>query len=389
MIALALVMVVAADPQPNSLQARVDELRALKNKGQSKEAETAGAKLLQDLAVAVKGNPRNAETLVLLGRTQLYLDQNEAAALTFDEAIKLNPRDANAQYYRGFVARELDAHDAAVGFFRKATELDPKSSRNWADLGAMLAGVDKLDEAIDALKKAMALDPKDEFAVSLAGRLLMETGKGAEGIVLLEKALALEPRDALAAYNAGLYYQLNGKPKRALELFETVVKADPSDWHALTKLVQLHQALGDLSARDRRRAEVFALYKAGKTDAKRPDFCREQFELGGQRVLVFESFELKGERAVRYSFRIAEVPSQKFLWVISLGSYDFTTSYMRSAGELKPDERAWHLDGYTPDNSHKTYGIFTREPTYEETRAMVVDVLEGRLKPVSGTSMKK
>jgi tetratricopeptide (TPR) repeat protein len=224
--------------------------------------------------------------------------------------------------------------------------------------------------------------------MSLAGRLLMEQKKEKEGVALLEKALALEPRDLQAAYNAGLHYQLTGNPKRALEFFEKVAQADPSDWHTLSKLVQLHQALGDLPARDRRRAEVLKLFREGKTDPKRAEFCREQFELKGQRVMVFESFELEGERAVRYSFRVVTLPAEKVSRVISLGSYDVTTQYMRGAGDLKPNERAWHLDGYFPDNSHDTYGIFTREPTYEETRAMVVDVLAGKLKAQSGTRAK-
>ncbi len=388
MIVFALVMVLATAPKENPFKARVESLRTLKRE-KSKDFEATSQKLLKELTAAAKSKDKDVETLVLVGRTQYYLEDDAAAALTLDEAIKLNPSDADAQFYRGIVARQMNALEPAIGFFKKSVELAPDNARSWSELGATLAAVDKYDEAIAALNKAMTLDPKDAWSFSLAGRLMMEQGKEKEGVVLLEKAIELEPRDTQAAYNAGLHYQLTGNPKRALELFEKVAKADPNDWHTLTKLVQLHQALGNVAERDRRRAEVMKLFREGKTDPKRPEFCREQFELKGQRVMVFESFELKGERAVRYSFRVVTLPGEKVARVISLGSYDFTTNYMREKGDLKPDERAWHLDGYFPDNTHETYGIFTKEPTYEQTREMVLEVLSGKLKAASSTTMKK
>ncbi|MDP1825621.1 MAG: tetratricopeptide repeat protein [Archangium sp.] len=389
MLSLLVVVMVAAAPEENPFRARVEALRALKNTGQAAEVKASGEKLLQDLTTAARAKNHTGETLLLLGRTQLYLEDDAAAALSLDEAITLSPLDADAHFYRGVAAQHLDALEAAVRHFRKATELAPKQVRGWAELGGSLADLGQKDRALDALKKAIALDPKDAYSKSIAGRLLIDTGKGAEGIALLEESLKLEPRDMLAAYNAGLYYQLAGQPKRALGHFEAVALADADDWHARAKLVQLHQALGELPARDRRRAEVLALFKAKKVEAEHRDFCREQFALGGKNVLVFESFELTGERAVRYSFRVAAPPGNKLQRVISLGSYEFTTDYMRGSGELKADERAWHLDGYFPDNSHQTYGIFTAEPTYEQTRAMVVDVLEGRLKASSSMTPRK
>lgn len=388
MIVLVLALALTAAPKENPFRARVEALRTMKRE-KAKDLSPTAQKLLKELSAAAQAKDRDAETLVLLGRTQFYLEDDAAAALSLDEAIKLNPADADAQFYRGIVARQLNELDPAIRFFKKSVELEPGTARVWSELGATLAAVEKFDEAIAALQKAIALDPKDAWSLSLAGRLMLEQGKGKEGVVLLEKSLELDPSDTQNTYNVALHYQLNGNPKRALELFERVAKTDPNDWHTLSKLVQLHQALGDLPARDRRRAEVFKLYKAGKTDAKRPEFCREQFELEGQRVMVFESFELQGERAVRYSFRVVALPAEKLSRVISLGSYDFTTQYMRESGQLKPNERAWHLDGYFPDNSHDTYGIFTKEPTYEETRAMVVEVLEGKLKASSSSTRPK
>ena len=103
------------------------------------------------------------------------------------------------------------------------------------------------------------------------------------------------------------------------------------------------------------------------------------------KVMVMEWFELEGERAVRYAFHILD-DKGKSTRRISLGSYDVTTQIARELGEIGKDARIFHLDGYTP-GKHATYGMFKKEPTYEETRAMVVKVLKDEMKPLSRTEM--
>jgi len=58
---------------------------------------------------------------------------------------------------------------------------------------------------------------------------------------------------------------------------------------------------------------------------------------------------------------------------------------MRATGEIGKDERAYHLDGYGKDGSHKTYGIFKKNPGYDETKRMVLKILKGEMKEQSST----
>lgn len=51
----------------------------------------------------------------------------------------------------------------------------------------------------------------------------------------------------------------------------------------------------------------------------------------------------------------------------------------------KEGERLFHLDGYFKNGGHATYGMYFPEPTYDETRAFVVKILEGKDKPVSSS----
>jgi hypothetical protein len=158
---------------------------------------------------------------------------------------------------------------------------------------------------------------------------------------------------------------------------------DAEDSKALAKKVQLYEALGKIKERDAAREDVFKLFKAGKIAAK--FYCREQFNVGKTPVIVFEYFELKGERALRYSFQVLDEKGDS-AQQISLGSYEMTTLLAREQGQIKADERMYHLDQYTPQ-SHATLGMFKKEPTYEETRQQVIAFIEGKVKPMSSTTL--
>ena len=55
-----------------------------------------------------------------------------------------------------------------------------------------------------------------------------------------------------------------------------------------------------------------------------------------------------------------------------------TTQLMRKSGDIKEDERMFHLDVYYPGGVHGTLGMFKKEPTYEETRQQVKKFLDGK-----------
>jgi hypothetical protein len=52
------------------------------------------------------------------------------------------------------------------------------------------------------------------------------------------------------------------------------------------------------------------------------------------------------------------------------------------------DQRLFHLDGYY-QWGHATYGMYTTEPSYDETRNLVIAILEKKLDPVSTSTRSK
>ncbi|MGE3466172.1 MAG: tetratricopeptide repeat protein [Pyrinomonadaceae bacterium] len=202
-----------------------------------------------------------------------------------------------------------------------------------------------------------------------------------------QTALKALPGDPAILYNAGFAAMLSKEFVIAAELLNSVKKLDPDDWQVRAKLIQVFQALGKIPERDREREELIALWKKGSNEELKEqiEFCRERFTAGGRDVMAFELFEFKGPRGMRYIFRVINESGNED-HRISLGSYDMTNAIWQETSKPKPKKgvRLFHLDGYFP-NGHATYGMFPGEPTYEETRKLVVDILEKNEKPISAT----
>jgi len=231
-------------------------------------------------------------------------------------------------------------------------------------------------------------NPSDRFDKAFnAANELMDQHKPAEALSRYEEALAIQPNDTSVLFNAGLAAYLSRNFARAADLWKRLKALDPDDWRARSKLIQAYQAMGQIKERDAERAELIESWKSGKNEdlAKQSEYCREQFEVNGTKVMVFEHFEFKGDRPVRYVFSVLSSEGKEDHWY-SLGSYETTNQIWHETTNPAPkkEERLFHLDGYFK-NGHATYGMMVGEPSYEETRAMVVKIITGEVKPVSSS----
>ena len=229
----------------------------------------------------------------------------------------------------------------------------------------------------------LPLRGQDTAVVRLYGEAVSagKAGRIPEAIRLMESVAARAPEATNAHWNLGLWYAGTDRPADALRAWEAYRRLVPGDWHARAKVIQAHQALGDTVRRDRERAALLELRRAG-TDtalARQKAYVREQFRAGGQRVMVFEVFEPAGEMRVFYAFYVL-APDGEEIRRYSLGSYDRTTQVAREMGEIGRDERLYHLDWYQED-AHATVQFFKSMPTYDEVRARVVAAMAGQPRP--------
>lgn len=219
---------------------------------------------------------------------------------------------------------------------------------------------------------------------------LSEARKYREAIPYFLVVYRAFPQSESALWNLGIASAEVGAHPEALKYWTALRAQSPNDWRVLAKLIQTHQALGDDASRDRARNALFALRKSAPPDAdvSRSDaYCREQMLVGGRKVFVFETFEPKGEEMLFFEFIVVLSDGRTEDYRISLGSYDAINLIAWETGALPRDKRLYHLDWYQ-DKAHRTYAFYESQPTYDTVRAQVLDILNGRAKPISSTTVR-
>ena len=160
-------------------------------------------------------------------------------------------------------------------------------------------------------------------------------------------AIKQKPDDVDSHYNLGQLYQDTKQYRFAIKRFETVVELAPNDWRAISKLVQVNEAASDYAARDAAIERIYEVWRSNVNEdlSKQGFYIREQRKTENGKVFALEYFELKGERARKFVFKLQDEQTGELKFDVSLGSYDHTTNISRELGEIGADERIYHLDG--------------------------------------------
>lgn len=389
MVLVPLLAVAAAGAEqttPAETPARkLDRAKQFFDEGKSEEAVKLLDAAAAELEQACKEKPDDAPAAFHFARALLYKGRDAEALASVDRAIRLRPKDPEYRLLRSSLLDYLDKPDEALAEVRKAIELAPREPGHHCELARLLLAQDKPAEAEAAYRAALKLDARHVRALVGLGAALVEQDREDEGLKCFLQAIDADPKSLLARHNAGQVYQNQGKHKEALEQFAAALAIAPDDVRVLSKMVQLHEALGRTKERDQYREKLFELHEQGK--AAQPLFCREQLRAGDKRVMALEYFELSGERAVRYRFEVLDKTGRR-LYLLSLGSYGLTNQIARETGELKPGERLFHLD-YYGQAEHRTYAMYRSEPSYEDVRKAVVEVIEGKRRPISSSTAPK
>ncbi|WP_156479970.1 tetratricopeptide repeat protein [Collimonas pratensis] len=248
---------------------------------------------------------------------------------------------------------------------------------------------------IVALISALTIRSVDAAADSMAQEklsqavALMQAQKFAEALPILEELKITNPSSGVF-WNMGIVAAETGDSAKELEAWLAYREIMPNDWRGRSKLIQTYQALGNIEARDRERADLIALWKSGndKELSSQALYCREQIVVNGQKVLAFEYFNPSGPYMVLYSF-IALSASGQQSYKISLGSYDSQNQIALEMGERPKDKRYYHLDVYRTVGQvavHESHAAFIGEPNYDVIRPRVQNILAGTSKPISSST---
>ena len=229
-----------------------------------------------------------------------------------------------------------------------------------------------------------------------AGNALMEKRDYAAALQQYRIVLAAQPDEPSSLWNAGSAAFFTGDFQAAATYFDRLQKQEPKDGALLAKRIQTAQELGDLKTRDALRAQIFALRKSG-ADASGytagPSYCRDQFFVGKDQILAFEYWELKplaGDKNKPYLGRVYEFyvvapDAEKPEIRIECGWSQLDAN---ADGTFAParELNGFYYDAYYQSGpwERRTYGLKPDEPTYEQAKAQVIAIIEGRAEPVSG-----
>lgn len=375
-----------ADEPANGPTEQLQEIIDLLD-GDSRTEALAELQLRESELVAAVRKSEDAETYMLLARIYFLTEMDAKASEAYKAALQLDPSLSDAHFFIGLIHRYAGDLDSAAASFRGAIAVNSDDQKYFVELGRTLERKDDPAAASIAYRNALALDETNFDAnFNLATIYAIEGNTdGAEKLYLA--AIEQEPDDLDTHFNLGQLYQNTNQHRLAIERFETVLNLNPNEWRAITKLVQANEALNEYAARDAAIERIYALWRTNASEelAEQGFYIREQRALENGRLFVLEYFELKGERARKFVFKLQDEQTGDIRFDVSLGSYDVTNIDVRATGETGPDERLYHLDGYAPDGSHYTYAFFSAVPAYEEVRDIALKALAGEYEVVSST----
>lgn len=234
----------------------------------------------------------------------------------------------------------------------------------------LLAGNLPLAHAADA--------PEDVQAVFAKATALLDAGRYAEAVPLLKDVTTRAPEGPGGWMNLGLAAAESGDYRLALLAWSRYHEMVPDNTKVFGKIIQAHQALGQLTERDQVRDQLIA-YRNSLPPDQRERFAfyvRDQFDAAGQHFIVLEYFEPKSPMRVYYKFAAVD-KDHKRIYDFTLTSSDSETIAARELGRIGKEDRMYGLDK-NEDGKSTVYELLTAAPSYDAVRSLVIAAMEGR-----------
>jgi predicted Zn finger-like uncharacterized protein len=375
-----------------SLQVDPSSPETIANDAEAKLALERLADAKAQLVDAVRRFPKNLSVLLVLGRVEQHLGNNDAAeadlraAITYadparpnavlpyvalsallatrgrlndakatlDDARKKLPASATLDRAFGEVAEMQGDYDTAIADYRAALVKSPKDVATHFKLGVALRRVHKFDEAGTELDKVAAVD-KDYPGLSLERGLLFEqSGDVEKAIEQFKSALAKAPDDPDLQLRVGASYVAIGRADDALPILKKVLDKRPTSaeaYHYIGRALMLKGPAENTEA-------IRHLKRAADLDPNRPEFhvylawaaneaTPAQLEIARDEV----------EKALAIDKMNAEAYWQKGILERMTGALDDAIKDEKRALELKPTRYEAHAtlaECYSDKNDEAT-----------------------------------
>ncbi|WP_417520149.1 tetratricopeptide repeat protein [Minwuia sp.] len=178
-------------------------------------------------------DPKNGDTLLVLGNNLRYAGNIQAAIHVMERALEVAGEDPELIYGIGQLAQDLDMLDAAERLYAMVMQQRPDDPRGPSAIAAIKRAKGKYDEAIDTLKFAVEQNVEDHTLwQALAVTVAEERGADAAR-PFFDEALRLQPDYDIAYSNLGHAYSSEGRFEESLPFLRKSVELrhDDPDTH--------------------------------------------------------------------------------------------------------------------------------------------------------------
>jgi predicted O-linked N-acetylglucosamine transferase (SPINDLY family) len=193
---------------------------ALHQQGQLDQAANIYQQLLEI-------DPRNADSLHLLGVIAYQTGNHKSAVDMINHAIQINPHVAIYYFNFGNALQKLKQFDSAVTSYDKATALKPDFSEAYSNRGNAQQELKQFDSAVTSYDKAIELKPDFPEAYSNRGNAQQELKQFDSAVASYDKAIELKPDYAKAYSNRGIALKELKQFDAALSSYNKAIAINP------------------------------------------------------------------------------------------------------------------------------------------------------------------
>ncbi len=183
----------------------------------------------QQLDDAIKVDPRNADTWVMLGDLARHGDNAQEAENAYGQALKIQPDHNAALVSRTLLFISRSQPEKAEVDLKKISQIAPEHYLLHYLQGALLYSTGKYAQAMEAVQKALKANPGYAPAMRLAGILHYNLNAHEQAIQSLRQYLQKVPGDALMHKLLAAAYLKTGRADLAMELLKPMLNRSKDD----------------------------------------------------------------------------------------------------------------------------------------------------------------
>lgn len=198
------------------------------------------------LRSVVKLFPKNADALILLAKSEIYLNDTATAKTHLEQAAKINSESTNLLYVKSLLESRRGNSTEALNLLEKSLAVNPNSTEILRQIVIAAMRANQTEKAAKTAEKLLELKPDKPEFLYLYGVASLQNNKLAAAESSLTKFLEMRPADSLGCLALGLTFAAQpDKITEARQQLTHCVEINPKSFEANFQLGLSYKAQGE------------------------------------------------------------------------------------------------------------------------------------------------